>query len=299
MFDEFKSAFQRHNNGHIQLIIINVIVFLTLAVFSVILKVSQHPEIFESIVEQLALPSKFSTFLEKPWTLITHAFIHDFENIFHLFFNMVIFYWFSRVFVEFLGSDKLIGVYVMGFLAGAIFVLLTHNLIPFYIARNVGYGLGASAAVNAVIIATAVLVPDYTFYLFFLGPVRIKYIALFYVVASFVGTVGSNAGGDVAHLGGALMGFIYMKQLQAGVNWGSWVTITLDWVKDLFKSNPKVKVTYRSEEPKSKQKVKVSATAPPKSSQAEIDAILDKISDRGYESLTKEEKEKLFNASKK
>lgn len=98
----------------------------------------------------------------------------------------------------------------------------------------------------------------------------------------------------MAHLGGALMGFVYLKQLQAGVNWGAWITVTVDWFKGLLTSKPKVKVTYRKQysdgqKPKAKSSI----------SQDEIDAILDKISDAGYESLTKEEKEKLFNASKK
>jgi hypothetical protein len=92
------------------------------------------------------------------------------------------------------------------------------------------------------------------------------------------------------------MGFIYLKQLQAGVNWGSWITVTLDWVKELFASKPKVKVSYRSDEPQPK---KTQRAAVSKTTQDEIDAILDKISERGYESLSKEEKEKLFNASKK
>jgi hypothetical protein len=95
-------------------------------------------------------------------------------------------------------------------------------------------------------------------------------------------------------LGGALIGFIYIKQLQAGVNWGGWITVTLDWFKGLFSSKPRVKVTYRKAEPT----VKATGGAG-KASQDEIDKILDKISDRGYESLSKEEKEKLFNASKK
>lgn len=295
MLDEFKSAFHRHNNGHVQLIIINSVIFLSLVVVNVFANLFQHPEFFEVILKQLALPSNTSTFIDKPWTLFTHAFIHDFSGIGHLFFNMLGLYWFGRIFIEFLGSDKLVAVYVLGFLAGATFILVSHNLIPFYIARNAGYSLGASTAVIAVITATATLVPDYIVHVIFIGPVRIKFIALFYVVASFVGSVGGNAGGEVAHLGGALMGFIYSKQLQAGVNWGMWITVTLDWFKDIFKSKPNVKVTYRNEE----RTAKKTSSAPGKASQTEIDAILDKISDRGYESLTKEEKEKLFNASKK
>jgi len=155
--------------------------------------------------------------------------------------------------------------------------------------------VGASAAVFAVVVAAATLLPDYTFFLLFLGPVRIKYIAAFYVIISFLGSVGSNAGGEIAHLGGALMGFVYIKQLQSGANWGSWITATLDWFKNLFTAKPKVKVTYRNSETSSPKK----SSTKPSVSQDEIDVILDKISDGGYESLTKDEKEKLFNASKK
>jgi hypothetical protein len=155
--------------------------------------------------------------------------------------------------------------------------------------------VGASAAVYAVLVATAVLLPDYTFFLMFLGPIKIKYIAMFYIVISFLGSIGGNAGGNIAHLGGALMGFIYIKQLQAGVNWGGWITTLLDSFRSLFVAQPKVKVTYRKTEPKVQQPTSKAS----KASQDEIDSILDKISDRGYESLSKEEKEKLFNASKK
>jgi hypothetical protein len=168
-----------------------------------------------------------------------------------------------------------------------------YNTIPYFVAQPSSL-VGASAAVYAVVVAVATLIPNYTFFLLFLGPVKIKYIAGFYVLISFLGSVGSNAGGNIAHLGGALIGFVYMKQLQAGVNWGGWITLTIEWFKDLFKAKPKVKVTYRKEnsiprKPGAKSSV----------SQDELDAILDKISAGGYESLSQDEKEKLFNASKK
>ena len=144
-------------------------------------------------------------------------------------------------------------------------------------------------------VAAATLMPNYTFFLFFFGPVKIKYIVGFYIVVSFLGSVGANAGGNIAHLGGALMGFVYIKQLQIGVNWGGWITAVTDWSKDLFNPRPKVKVSYRKNETANgKKNVNLSGI-----SQREIDDILDKISDGGYESLTKEEKEKLFKASKK
>ena len=296
MFEEFKNAFQRYNNAHVQLIIINIVVFLTLAVVLVFSRAFQVPDIFIVVHDQLAIPAPIGEFLQKPWTLITYAFVHDLSGVFHILFNMLVFYWFGKLFVEYLGSDKLVALYFLGALAGGLAYLLVYNTIPFYIERIGSFNgmVGASAAIYAIVVATATLIPDYTFFLLFLGPVRIKYIAGFYIVVSFLGSVGENAGGNVAHLGGALMGFIYIKQLQAGVNWGSWVTATLDWFKGLFTAKPKVKVTYRkqyseAQKPKAKSSI----------SQDEIDAILDKISDGGYESLTKEEKEKLFNASKK
>lgn len=297
MFDEFKNAFQRANNGHVQLIIINVAVFLVLVLFFVISQISQMPELFDFIHRQVAIPAPVLDFFQKPWTIITYAFIHDWTGVFHILFNMLVFYWFGKLFVEYLGSDKLIAVYFLGAIAGGIAYLFVYNLIPFYEARIPSGGMvGASAAVYAIVVATATLLPDYTFFLLFLGPVRIKYIAAFYIVISFLGSVGPNEGGNVAHLGGALIGFVYIKQLQAGVNWGSWITAVIDWFKSLFEPRQNVKVTYRKESTAKKPSkgAKVSTI-----SQDEIDTILDKISDGGYESLTKEEKEKLFNASKK
>jgi membrane associated rhomboid family serine protease len=295
MFEEFKQAFHRQNNAHAQLIIINVVVFLALAVLKVFSTLLHAEGFFVVIHQLLAIPALFGDFIQRPWTIVTYAFVHDLSGIFHIFFNMLVFYWFGKLFIEYLGSDKLIAVYVLGFLAGGIAYLMVYNFIPFYKENVPGGGMvGASAAVYAVTVACATLIPNYTFYLLFLGPVRIKYIAAFYIVVSFLGSVGYNAGGNIAHLGGALIGFIYVKQLQAGSNIGNWIVIFIDWFKGLFKPRPKVKVSYRKEQRRSREQKKSDRI-----SQEEIDAILDKISAGGYESLTREEKEKLFNASKK
>lgn len=305
MFEEFKHAFHRYNNAHVQLIIINVVVFIAIAILFVFPTISGFHTVADFVKTQVSIPLTFAEFITRPWTLITYMFVHSLGDIFHILFNMLVFYWFGRLFVEYLGSDKLVAAYVLGGLAGGIAFLLVYNLVPFYSDRlvtPVDLGdyqfpgmVGASAAVYCVVVAIATLIPDYTFFLLFLGPVRIKYIAAFYIVVSFLGSIGSNAGGNIAHLGGALMGFIYTKQLQSGVNWGSWVTATLQYIKDLFKTKPKVKVSYRSDQPPVQKK----KSGKPLVSQAELDAILDKISAGGYESLTKDEKEKLFNASKK
>lgn len=297
MFEEFKHAFHRYNNAHVQLIIINVVVFIGMAMLYVISQWTGLEFWFAKIYEQFAIPSDFSVFITRPWTILTYAFNHSLSQILHIIFNMLAFYWFGKLFVEYLGSDKLVALYVLGALAGAVLYLLAFNLVPNPPAFLSGSGamVGASAAIFAVMVGITTLIPDYSFFLLLIGPVKIKYIAAVYIFLSFLGSVGDNAGGDIAHLGGALMGFIYTKQLQSGVNWGSWVTAMLQYIKDLFKTKPKVKVSYRSDQPPVQKK----KSGKPLVSQAELDAILDKISAGGYESLTKDEKEKLFNASKK
>lgn len=296
MLEDFKNAFQRPNNAHTQLIIINVVIFLVIGFISVIGLIVKSPTIPDFIYQQFTIPPRFAEYITRSWTLFTYMFAHSRWDIFHILFNMLALYWFGKLFVEYLGSDKLIAVYILGGLSGGLLYLLMFNTVPFFIERSGFPGMvGASAAVFAVMVAAATLLPNYSFYLLFLGPVKIKYIAAVYVIISYLGTTQENAGGNIAHLGGALIGFVYIKQLQAGINWGGWITVTLDWFRDLFKSKPNVKVTYRSED----RSAKKAPNAPGKASQTEIDAILDKISDRGYESLTKEEKEKLFNASKK
>jgi len=296
MFEEFKSAFHKYNNAPAQLIIINVVLFVVLALLDVIASYSPFEEQFFILHQQFSLPPEFFEFITRPWTIITYMFTHDLRGILHILFNMLVLYWFGRLFTEYLGSDKLIALYVLGGLAGGAAYLLAYNTIDVLIARQPLGLVGASASINAIVMATAVLLPNYTFFLLFFGPVRIKYIAGVTVLLSLIGAnaAGGNVGGNIAHLGGALIGFVYMKQLQAGANWGMWVTATLDWIKNLFKEKPRVKVSYRNDKSSVKQ-----PGEKPSYTQEEIDAILDKISAGGYESLTKEEKEKLFNASKK
>ena len=302
MFEEFKNAFDRPNSGHTQLIIINVAIFLIMGVLFVFSKISGLDAVFVTFYDQFSIPPQIFDFLRKPWTIISYSFAHHFNyvhasvDILHILFNMLFLYWFGKLFIEYLGSDKLIALYLLGALSAGVCYLLVFNTIPYFKNQADFPGMvGASGAVYAIMVATATLVPNYTFYLLLFGPIKIKYIAGFYIVLSFLGSVGTNAGGNIAHLGGALMGFIYIKQLQAGVNWGGWITSTLEWFKDLFKPKAKVKVTYRKYDTSNgKKNATVSGI-----SQKEIDEILDKISDGGYESLTKEEKEKLFKASKK
>ena len=130
---------------------------------------------------------------------------------------------------------------------------------------------------------------------------KLKYIAAVTVFISFIQSTGSNAGGEIAHLGGALVGYLSIKQLQRGSDWSKPIVSIITWVKSLFKPQPKIKVSYKKAKTtsgRSSSKAKAKAEAKSKGSQDEIDAILDKISEKGYDALSKEEKQKLFNASK-
>jgi len=302
--DDFKHAFSRPNSAHNQLIIINIVIFLILAVLYVFSALFGVEKVFILVHNQFEIPPTFDAFIHRPWTIITYAFAHSLSDIFHILFNMLIFYWFARIILDFLGNDKIISIYVLGALAGAILYLMAYNLVPFYIERsNISGMVGASAAVLSIAVAAATLVPNYTFNILFIGPVKIKYIVAFIVVTSFIGSIGSNAGGNVAHLGGALMGYVFIKQLQKGNDWGSWVISTMNFFKSFFVRQPNIKVSYKKKASSTTSGKSASKSAgsskSSKASQDEIDAILDKISEKGYESLSKEEKQKLFNASRK
>jgi len=296
LLDDFKGAWKKPNNALPQIIIINVAIFLALAVLNVFGNVLGFYFLADFIYDQFSIPPKFGDFLLRPWTLITYAFAHSLSSIFHILFNMLVLFWFGKLIVESLGNQKLINLYVLGAVAGGISYLFVYNLIPFYMERSDFDGMvGASAAVYAITVAAATLRPDYTFFLMFIGPVKIKYIAAFYIIISFLGSVGGNAGGNIAHLGGAMIGFVYIRQLQKGSDWGSWVTGLMSFFQSFFIRQPTIKVTHK----KSGTSSSMGSTASNIANQTEIDAILDKISQSGYDSLSKQEKEKLFNASKK
>lgn len=305
ILDDFKNAWTKQNNVVPQIIIVNVIVFLVLLLLQIFLPNS----VFEAIHKHFVIPPLFEQFIFRPYTLFTYAFTHSLTGIVHILFNMYVFYIFGRLINEYLGSNKVLSLYILGALGGAGLYLISYNFIPSLnenaintIQIDPDWGMvGASASVYAVVVAAATKMPNYTFHLLLFGPVRIKYIALFVIVVSLVGiNAGSNIGGNVAHLGGAFMGWLYISQLNSGNDIGGWIISFTSFVKSMFKPQPKIKVTHRSGNRRpSKKSKKETVAATDQTPQAEIDAILDKISEKGYESLSKDEKQKLFNASKK
>lgn len=226
---------------------------------------------------QLSLPAYYEQVPYKFWTIITYMFTQ--RGFFHLLFNMLWLYWLGLIFLDFLNKRQFLFTYLAGGLMGAVLYLLLYNLLPVFsgtVERSIL--LGSSASVMAVVVGTATLVPNFTIQLLFLGGVKLKYLALGYFILDIIG-IGSEPGGSIAHIGGALLGFIYIQQLNRGNDFSN-----------VFKRKSKLKVV--------KNKSTGSApTALP--NQETIDKILDKISHSGYDSLTKAEKEQLFKASNK
>jgi len=260
------------------LIGINVIVFLLINIPDTLAKFFfQTPLIGFYANEYLQLPSNLSILLKHFWTPVSYMFMHG--GWLHILFNMLWLYWFGQIFEEYLGKNRTVGLYLMGGLCGAFLFLLCYNTLPIFAHADTSL-VGASAGVMAIIIATATLLPDYSLSLFLIGPVKLKWIALFFVLIDFFGIIGPNSGGEIAHLGGALIGFTYIKQLQKGNDW-------IAKIGSIFKAKPKLKVVSNNSFGKSDRKPR----------QEEIDIILDKISQSGYDSLSKQEKEVLFRAS--
>ncbi|MGY3053940.1 membrane associated rhomboid family serine protease [Pedobacter sp. UYEF25] len=259
---------------------LNVIVFLIVGIASLALFLSGSQFNISALVrEWFGLPAALTKLPERFYTVVTYMFFHD--GIFHLLFNMLGLYWFGQIFLNFAKNRQFHFIYIVGGLAGAVFYVLGLNVFPVF--ANSVYGatvIGSSAAVMAIVVASATLMPDYSLFMMFLGPVKIKYLALGFFVLDILGIASTNAGGSFAHIGGALFGFFYIKSLQKGSDWSK-----------LLQPKPKLKVV-KNDQPIVKKR------ATDLVSQKEIDAILDKISSSGYNKLTAIEKEKLFKASK-
>ena len=285
IIEDFKNAWNKKHNGLIKIILINIIVFVSMSIIEVFLTLSGLGSISSAILNKLMLPADLKTFILQPWSLITYFFLH--MNFMHILWNMLFLYWFGKIVNDNIGNNAVISLYVLGGIIGGLFYMAIYNIIPFYSDRlNDSLMLGASAGVFSIVVGSATLLPNYTFYLLLLGPVRIKYIALFYVLLSFIDVTGNNAGGEIAHLGGAFIGYLYIRQLQNGVNMGEGLIKILNF----FNKEKAIKFQTKSSKIEDENE---------DISQDEIDKILDKISDSGYSSLSNKEKEKLFNASKK
>ena len=274
--NDIRSAFQSNQNGITQLLVINIVLFLIVGTSKVLHFMAGVPSLEYFFLEYLGLSANPMEFVFRPWTLLTYSIVH--LDIQHILFNMLFLYWFGGILQDFLGPKKILYFYLAGAISGGLLYILLFNLMG-----DKGMSLfssqliGASGAIYAIICGAAFLVPNYTMNLLFFGPVRLKYIAVFAVLISFLNIPNGNTGGNIAHLGGALGGILYLKYLQGA----------------LFR------LPVRKSKPSLKGKVvRLESSRTRMNEQDELDDLLDKISEKGIQSLNKEERQRLELLSK-
>jgi membrane associated rhomboid family serine protease len=288
VFTDLKVKVFQSGNPSFLYIGINTLIFVVVALINVPFFLSGNGGLIydDFIREHFAFPANILGEPLRFYTILTYQFFHD--GFLHVLFNMLWLYWMGKIFLDFLKPRQFHFVYLIGGFMGAVLFALAFNIFPVFRSISDASIIGSSAAVMAIVVATATLVPNYSITLLLFGEVKLKYLAVAYVLLDLIGSTSANAGGSFAHLGGALFGFMYIKMLQNGTDWST-----------IFKKKPKLKVvkndqrSSRYDEHNRKSALKKEGYV----DQREIDAILDKISKTGYDKLSKEEKETLFKAS--
>jgi membrane associated rhomboid family serine protease len=275
----------RYSTGNIveKLIYINVALFICTLLVSVLQGLYKGEMNF--IMEWFSLDNDINTLFRKPWSILSYGFLH--AGFLHILMNMIVLYFIGNLFLEYFTEKQLLNFYILGTLFGGIFFLFSQNYFPLFEGESTVL-VGASAGISAIFIGITTYMPNYQIKLRFIGFVKLWYLAAFWIGLDVLGLIGSNAGGHFAHLGGALFGFIYVSRAS------NKEISFLNNIWSMFSSkNKKMKTVYKSS---TKRKNNVSNT---NSNQVKIDAILDKISKSGYDTLTKEEKDFLFKQGKK
>lgn len=283
-------------------ITVNVLVFVVLALVSLVTMLFNSKGVINGVLNLLELPADVWALLCKPWTLLSYMFVH--LDLFHLLFNMLALYYFANIFLSLFSTRHFVGVYLLGGFVGALFYVAAYNLFP-YFAPVVSHAklIGASASVLAIVAASAVRVPEYRVRLFLFGEVKLKTIALVTVLLSVLMLSGNNAGGNFAHLGGAFAGWLFAYYLSKGVDVTAFINNTIDFFYklssgSLLKRKSKRKGTFKTSGSASRSN-DYEYNERKKQQTDEIDRILEKIKKGGYSSLSDEEKRRLFEASGK
>lgn len=295
LWDNLRSKFKQ---GTIvtRLIFINTGIFLVLKLTLVFFSLFKLDA--SGILSFLEMPSLMPKLLLAPWTVFTYMFVH--VDLMHILFNMLWLFFFGGMFLRWFNPRQLGGLYVIGGLFGALFYVLSYNLFPAFVGVDASL-IGASASILALGIAVAFYRPDEPVSLFLLGTIKLKWLAIVMVVMDLLSLNGSNAGGSIAHLGGAVAGLVFGMTLRQQVDITRWINPLLDGLITLFRPRPKMKVTYQ------RSKFEKANTAPDvdqeyrdrkKAEMERLDSILDKIKKSGYDSLTAQEKQQLFESSK-
>lgn len=288
--NDIKYQYARLNIAQ-KLIAVNVLVFIINAILPFLFGWDR-----DILVQWFELPKDLGSFFTQPWSILTYSFFHG--GIWHLFWNMIILFFSSRIFLNLFDARKLTNVFFLGVIMGGLIFLLSYNVFPVFAGARTAL-IGASAGVTAVLIFICTYIPNQEVRLFFFN-LKLWYLGVFVVLLDLIQIPGGNAGGHLAHLGGALLGYLYARQLTKGNDIGAWFSNMLDAFSAVFSSKKSakapLKTVYRSK--KEKRIKKDTVDYDKESKQRKIDTILDKISKSGYESLSKEEKDYLFKAGK-
>ena len=277
--NEIRSAFRSNRNGVIQLLVVNIGVFLLIGTAKVVNLFVPLLQVNGFVLDFLGLSPNLLSLLFHPWTLLTYAVVH--LNIWHILFNMWGLYLFGQILQDFLGPRKILYFYLWGALAGGALFVALMNLIPQgSMAAPFSNLHGASGAIYAIICGAAFLVPNYSLNLLLFGPVKLKYIAIGFVVLSFIQIPDGNAGGNIAHIGGALGGIAYLRYLQGAFR----------WKKTYHRPGPGPRPSARVVRMENNRKIV--------SKEEELNNLLDKISEKGIESLSREERIRLEQLSR-
>lgn len=287
--DIWQNIKYQFNTGNMlmKIIFINIFVFVVAGLLKVVCYLFQLSALDWEVV--LSLPSDWTLLFVRPWTVFTYMFLHD--GVWHILFNMLMLYWFGQMFLLRFSERHLLGLYLQGGIAGGLLFVLAYTLLP-VLTTKFGMLQGASAAVMAVAFGISVYAPQQRVRLFLVGNVQLVYIALAMLLIDLL-SLGSerNIGGHIAHIGGAGVGYLFAKLMLKGIDLTAWINRMADLIVDtsdrLRSPRPKMKVKHRQNEYKERESTESDA----------IDAILDKVKQSGYQSLSQSEKKRLFDAS--
>ena len=267
--------------------IVDKFIYINLAVFTLTFVIEAYSYLsnnhYNFMIDYFALPSSISKFIYKPYTFITYGFLH--AGFLHILFNLIYLYFLGNLFVEFLSAKKFVVYYIVGTISGGLFFVLSYAYFPVFKNSN-GVLLGASAGISALLVGLATYMPNYEINLRFIGYVKLWILTLIFVVLSIAFIPNGNAGGEISHIGGAIIGYILTRYYANNFN----------FEKRSYKSKSNLKTVYKAKEKSNDFGQSIHQKKIIK--QRKIDEILDKISKSGYDSLSKKERDFLADSSK-
>lgn len=302
--DQLKYQF-RAGGMYLKLIYVNTAIFIFFGILTTVFKLLLIDiSIIENFKDSLSLYSEPIQLIKHPWGIFTYMFMH--QNFWHLFGNMLILFFLGQLFEQYLGQKKLLSTYIIGGLFGALIHLLATYSFPFLRLDGYSITLGASASVMAVFSAVGFYAPNKEIHLFGVFKLKLIVLTLLYILLDFLRLSNDDNVAHFAHLGGALWGFLFIYNLKKGKDLSAWFNKFSNFFKNLFSFRNKIKIVHSKNKKTKFNKYK--PEKPPKDDytynqdkkkrQERVDQILDKIKDSGYDSLSKAEKDFLFDASK-